>query len=1130
MSCWRMALAGALALVATLAGTAAQADPVTVRAADHGTYARLVFNWPAPVGFDTNVTDDLLTVRFSRPIEGSVAEAVRSLGKYLKSGAVAADGQSISFRLTGAMTLNAFDLGRAVVVDLTPDAAPTETAAAPAPARPTAAARPAPPATAANAAGPEVTVRSGQHNDYSRLVFDWADPVSYSLTQDGGQVSISFDRPARLSVKAMANRPPNWVSNVTAVSGAGGANFTMSIPAGSKIKHFLAGNRVVVDVYKPDGSAAPVQTAKAPQGKPAANAKIAPAPPAQPAPKVATQPVPPVGGAQPGKPVALTPKGTPAPPKASAAKAPAAAPLGKPVALTPKGAAAPAPAPGDANSPFVLRFAWDQPVAAAVFRRAGNLWVIFDAPREIDTEALHATAGPIFTEVEQLAYDKKTVLRMRTAPGINPEIRREALTWVLDFGKNELKPERPLNVTAQPSSPAGPRLFITVPEPGEAFALTDPTVGDTLVVVPVIPLSHGTPQLTEYPQVRFLPTAQGLVISAKADDVRVRPLRSGVELLSGTGLDVTPVEKEEVAALTGAGLFRPATTTLKLDRWRSLRFNDITPTRKMLERAAAIARDGPPKEKARLELARFNLSAVLTAETLAVLDRIKSDRAAAESEPEFRALRGVANYLMGRLKDAREDLYHPSLDGNDEGLFWRGVVLAAEEGMKNAAETVQAKGGVTRSYPHELKMVGGLLVAEAAIVNADVKQAEFFLNASERDNPSKPQVDEINYLRGRLLELGGDFDGAIGKWEEVQAGFNRYMRAKATASRAELLLKLRRLTPFEVAKELETLRFAWRGDDFEFGLLRRLGELYLFAGDYRTGLRTLRQAATYFRTNEKAPDVTQDMVNAFDRLYLGGAADKLPPVTAIALYDEFKELTPAGDKGDEMIRNLADRLVGVDLLDRGAALLDNQMRFRLQGELKAKVGARLAVVRLMAREPQKAIEALDQSEVPGIPETLSTQRLHLRARALNDLDRGVDALMLIKGDKSLDADRLRVEIYWKRREWHNVAQALRYTLRGMDARKNRTLDDAQARNVLDLAVALTLAGDERGVDRVRRDFGLGMEATPYRDGFRLISTPQSLGVIDYRTVASKVADAEQFQAFLGAYRQRMKKGGLSSLN
>ena len=63
-------------------------------------------------------------------------------------------------------------------------------------------------------------------------------------------------------------------------------------------------------------------------------------------------------------------------------------------------------------------------------------------------------------------------------------------------------------------------------------------------------------------------------------------------------------------------------------------------------------------------------------------------------------------------------------------------------------------------------------------------------------------------------------------------------------------------------------------------------------------------------------------------LFVEDKADSMSPITAIALYDEFRELTPPGKKGAEMVRRLADRLVDVDLLDRAAELLLRPCRRR----------------------------------------------------------------------------------------------------------------------------------------------------------------------------------------------------------
>ena len=43
-----------------------------------------------------------------------------------------------------------------------------------------------------------------------------------------------------------------------------------------------------------------------------------------------------------------------------------------------------------------------------------------------------------------------------------------------------------------------------------------------------------------------------------------------------------------------------------------------------------------------------------------------------------------------------------------------------------------------------------------------------------------------------------------------------------------------------------------------------------------------------------------------------------------AMFYEFRELTPIGRRGDELIRRLADRLASIDLLDQAAELCNTR--------------------------------------------------------------------------------------------------------------------------------------------------------------------------------------------------------------
>jgi tetratricopeptide (TPR) repeat protein len=775
-----------------------------------------------------------------------------------------------------------------------------------------------------------------------------------------------------------------------------------------------------------------------------------------------------------------------------------------------------------------LRFDWNEPVGAAVFRRAGLLWVAFDRPTRTTPEALRQAAGNLVRSIEQIPVSGGTVLRLDTVAGINPVMRREGLSWILDFRRGALVAQTPIEVKAQPESPAGPRVFVPVPEPSNPIAVTDPEVGDNLFVVPIIPLGHGILQGYDYPQFELFPTAQGVVVRPRIDTLRVRTGRQGIEVSSLDGLQVSAVSPE-AEALAKLGPARPLTRALDMDKWKHVEPAAFEGRKQQLLAEVAPAK-GAEREKARLDLARFFFANGFGAEALGVLDLVAADRPEIEKDAEFRLLYGASRYLMGHYEDARKSLAQPVLEPFDEATFWRAAVLAGEGHRTDAATDLRRTGAIVRGYPKALAMPLGMLVAEAALDLNDIKLAAFQIDALNASEPSPAQKGRIAYIEGRAKQVAGDFDGAIAKWEEAMKSPHRPSRAQAAWDRAELLLKLGRVTRAEAIEELEKLRFAWRGDDFEFNLLRRLGALYVEDGDFREGLRTLRQAATYFRTHAKAPEITQQMADIFGKLFLENLADKLPPVTAIALYDEFKELTPVGSKGDEMIRKLADRLAGVDLMDRAAELLKNQIEFRLKGVEKARVGAQLALVYLLDRKPDEALKALSASAEAGLPADLDAQRRHLGARALLAKGEGEAALDRLKDDKSLDADLLRTEIFWLAKDWVQAAQTLQRVLRAAEAQPRQPLDDEQAGYVMNLAIALTLSGNERAVARLKRDFGAAMSEGTFKDAFELITSQPPAGLLDYRQVAGEVKEVKNFQAFMAAYKQRLKDQKLSGIN
>src|SRR6202162_4707650 len=166
-----------------------------------------------------------------------------------------------------------------------------------------------------------------------------------------------------------------------------------------------------------------------------------------------------------------------------------------------------------------------------------------------------------------------------------------------------------------------------------------------------------------------------------------------------------------------------------------------------------------------------------------------------------------------------------------------------------------------------------------------------------------------------------------------------------------------------------------------------LARLYTTDGRYRDSFYVMRSALAAHPNSDMTRRIQQEAARTFDALFLAGKGDALPAIDALALFYDFRELTPIGRRGDEMIRRLSDRLVAVDLLDQAAELLQYPVDHRLQGAARAQIATRLAVIYLMNRKPDRALAALRATRMAELSNELRSQRLLVNARALSDIGR-----------------------------------------------------------------------------------------------------------------------------------------------
>jgi hypothetical protein len=240
----------------------------------------------------------------------------------------------------------------------------------------------------------------------------------------------------------------------------------------------------------------------------------------------------------------------------------------------------------------------------------------------------------------------------------------------------------------------------------------------------------------------------------------------------------------------------------------------------------------------------------------------------------------------------------------------------------------------------------------------------------------------------------------------------------------------------------------------------------------------------------------------FDGLFLAGKDDGLSAIDALALFYDFRELTPIGRRGDEMIRRLADRLVSVDLLDQAADLLQYQVDHRLQGAARAQVAIRLAVIYLMNRKADRALATLRGSRTADLANELRNQRLLLEARAMSDLSRYDLALEVIANIEGREAIRLRSDILWAARRWAPSAEQIElyYGDRWKDW---QPLNDVERADILRAAVGYALGEDALGLGRLRERYTAKMSETPDARAFEVVSAPLGTSGTEFRNIVDR---------------------------
>ncbi|MDD9919074.1 MAG: hypothetical protein OXR68_00415, partial [Alphaproteobacteria bacterium] len=491
----------------------------------------------------------------------------------------------------------------------------------------------------------------------------------------------------------------------------------------------------------------------------------------------------------------------------------------------------------------------------------------------------------------------------------------------------------------------------------------------------------------------------------------------------------------------------------------------------------AEAQTGSEKVSAALDLARVYVAFHRYDQAEGIVRSLPKNDKGIPVDMVARTLLGAVLVLQDRGEEAL-----PVLEGVEDVEEHQTIWLAAAQ-VQSAQYDAAAnnfKNGMqaVSFYPNHvgvfLKILEGKALLETQQYSALFeKMDELALEQLDEQMPMQAKY----YVARAYLELGQSDVGRRMLSEVSEEGGGK----DSIQAKLDFILDMARtkdlLSP-QVILFLEDLRFFWRGDELEGEMLKELGSRYVERRSYRTALDRFKTYSVAFPEAEDIGDVTNTMRQAFVEVFDPQNRYMLDDLGLLGMYYDFRELTPANEKGDRLVQDVGIVLDKVLLYERAIALFERQLEFRVKDPAeKARLSAELASLYRKNSQPYDALATLDRwgKDVEKSPEIEREYALE-RARALLNLEMFTEAWLALEGMLDDTARSIQVDIGWQSEDYAAVARLLAQMF---DTNEYPSFEEVQTRtDFIRLVYALVQLNEQDALVQLLQNYKADLKEYP----------------------------------------------------
>ncbi len=733
------------------------------------------------------------------------------------------------------------------------------------------------------------------------------------------------------------------------------------------------------------------------------------------------------------------------------------------------------------NGADEIKFSSKAPLNASIFLRDNKLWFVFDKLANLTLSSIDYNKTDILKNFQQLKTEGNVTIayiEIKNPADFEITSRKQQENWIVRIAPYEntvLASEIPLkrNITKQFVEMSNTVNIELYSKKSQIISFTDPFFGDTITTIPESIASKNS----QYKFIDFtiIESFAGIVVKPLNDSIKFNLNDKSLLISSSSYLNIST--DKSVGGLSTQLLFdglniSNSNVILDLKPYKVIPGN-FNRNINAINREINNSYDNEIKGDNFLNLVMFFLANKWYVEAKSIIELVYRNSDIIARDYRVRLVIAVIYLMCDDINEAYDminsiDLNYVPMQKKSEVRFWQNFCEIAykvqskeysKEGYLNSTfkrvtnKIKKHKKNFLSKYSEDIFRFICFKTMDFGMKINNNNEAQEVADALAINELQDKDLRLLNYYYGKIFAALGDEKSASAKFSDCASNISdQYTYSHCRFELIKLMHKNLEISQIQYINELQGLSTIWRGDNFEKDVLETLANTYYNMQDIPNAMRVWQTISnSYSQFYDGFLSVTKASKIFID--YLKTSNDS--SLSKLAFFYEFKDLIPLGYEGDEVILQTTLYMIDLNLLDQAVKVMEYQIKNRLIGFIKEKIINDLVMVYENMNDWEMSEKLIDQfTDFPfNTTNPIIAERKYLYIKSIIGSGQYMDAIALLYGDNSEQADELRSTAFFNLKNWSEFNDNSEPYLYSIRYNKNRVLTKEDSEKLLKQSIA-----------------------------------------------------------------------------